>query len=60
MNDILKTGFRVVVNQHGQHSIWPLDRPLPSGWRGVSVIGTREECLNEIEKLWPDPSVRVG
>ncbi|HEU4728930.1 MAG TPA: MbtH family protein [Kofleriaceae bacterium] len=51
------TVFQVVVNHRGQHSIWPVERPLPEGWRSISVGsvgGTRAACLAYIEEHWTD------
>ena len=46
--------FTVVVNHEEQYSIWPADRDMPLGWRGVGVEGTKDECLDHIEKVWTD------
>jgi MbtH protein len=46
--------YTVVVNHEEQYSIWPDDRPLPSGWRSVGVTGTKPACLDHIEKVWTD------
>jgi MbtH protein len=44
--------FQVVVNQHGQYSIWPAGRPVPDGWHAASGLETRERCLAYIEEHW--------
>jgi MbtH protein len=44
----------VVLNDEEQYSIWPEDRPLPTGWRSSGIAGTREECLSEIARVWVD------
>lgn len=46
--------YRVVLNEEEQYSVWPLDRPVPAGWREDGVSGTKEECLAHIEKVWVD------
>ncbi len=46
--------FTVVVNHEEQYSIWPTDRDMPLGWRSVGVEGTKDECLDHIEKEWTD------
>ncbi len=46
--------YQVVVNEEAQYSIWPDGRPLPDGWRGLSVTGTKEACLAHIEAVWTD------
>lgn len=45
--------FAVVANHHGQHSIWPLNRPsVPEGWEAVGFEGGEEECLDHIAGVW--------
>lgn len=44
----------VVVNHEEQYSIWPVDRPLPAGWRQQGVTGTEAECLEYIDQTWTD------
>ncbi|MFD5247397.1 MbtH family protein [Amycolatopsis sp. NPDC058340] len=44
----------MVVNDEEQYSIWPADRSLPLGWKEDGVSGTKEECLNHIERTWTD------
>lgn len=44
----------VVVNHEEQYSIWAADRDLPAGWRAEGTSGTREECLDHIERVWTD------
>ncbi|MFJ4715421.1 MbtH family protein [Streptomyces sp. NPDC088785] len=46
--------YAVVVNDEGQHSIWPAHRDVPAGWRDIDVRGSREECLDHIEREWTD------
>lgn len=46
--------YQVVVNHEAQFSIWPLDRPLPFGWRAAGFEGAREACLAHIEEVWTD------
>ena len=46
--------YGVVSNHEQQFSIWPVERPVPSGWREVGVTGTREECLAHVEQVWTD------
>ncbi|MFJ9107686.1 MbtH family protein [Streptomyces sp. NPDC102283] len=45
---------QVVVNDEEQYSLWPVDRPLPAGWRAEGSTGTRQECLDRIEAIWTD------
>lgn len=46
--------YVVVVNAEEQYSIWRDDDPPPDGWQTVGVRGTRDECLDHIEKVWTD------
>lgn len=51
--DDLQT-YRVVVNHEDQYSIWPADRDLPTGWRDAGEVGSKQECLAHIDKVWVD------
>ncbi|MET0498206.1 MAG: MbtH family NRPS accessory protein [Steroidobacteraceae bacterium] len=46
--------FVVVMNEEQQYSIWPQCRSVPVGWRSAGVAGTKEECLEYIERVWTD------
>lgn len=46
--------YRVVMNHEEQYSIWPDHKPIPPGWRDVQKKGTKDECLDHIEKVWTD------
>lgn len=46
--------YKVVVNHEEQFSIWPEDRPSPSGWEEAGKRGSREECLEFIGQVWTD------
>jgi MbtH protein len=46
--------YQVVVNDEEQYSIWPTDRPAPSGWSATGPAGPRQECLDYIGKVWTD------
>jgi len=53
----------VVVNHEEQYSIWRLDEPLPKGWRAEATMGTEDECLAHIGRVWTDmrpSSIRDG
>ncbi|MGW2651059.1 MbtH family protein [Streptomyces sp. NPDC001393] len=46
--------YRVVVNLEEQYSIWPSGRDLPEGWTEVGVQGSKDDCLDHIERVWTD------
>jgi len=46
--------YRVVMNDEEQYSIWPADRENAPGWRDEGFAGSREQCLDHIEKVWHD------
>jgi len=48
------TVFNVVINIEDQYSIWPVDKPIPHGWRAVGKSGLKPECLAYIEEVWTD------
>ncbi|MDP9441185.1 MAG: MbtH family protein [Actinomycetota bacterium] len=50
--------FQVVVNDEDQHSLWPAERDLPTGWRHVWGPDTQDECLLHIEAVWTDITPR--
>jgi MbtH protein len=45
--------YLVLVNDEGQHSIWPTFAAVPGGWQEV-YSGPRAQCLEYIEKNWTD------
>ncbi|MCX4524116.1 MULTISPECIES: MbtH family protein [unclassified Streptomyces] len=46
--------FLVLVNEEGQHSLWPSFAEVPAGWRTVFGADTREACLAHVEANWTD------
>jgi MbtH protein len=46
--------FRVLVNEYGQHSLWPAFRAAPAGWAEIGPTGDRKHCLDWIETNWKD------
>lgn len=46
--------FSVVINDEGQHSIWPDFKPVPDGWRKTGVGGLKKDCLAHIALVWTD------
>lgn len=46
--------YRVLVNDEGQHSLWPDALAVPSGWRSAFGPDTRPHCLGFISSSWTD------
>ncbi|MCP9823851.1 MbtH family NRPS accessory protein [Synechococcus sp. EJ6-Ellesmere] len=46
--------YQVVVNQEDQHSIWPVGKAIPHGWRSTGFSGVRSDCLDYIAISWTD------
>ncbi|TCO60572.1 MbtH family protein [Actinocrispum wychmicini] len=46
--------YLVLVNDEGQHSLWPSFAPIPNGWHPVFGEQTRQSCLDYIEQNWVD------
>ncbi|MFC9430223.1 MbtH family protein [Streptomyces sp. NPDC056987] len=46
--------FLVLVNDEGQHSLWPSFAQVPGGWTTVFDENTREACLEFVETHWTD------
>jgi uncharacterized protein YbdZ (MbtH family) len=44
--------FLALVNDEGQHSLWPDSLDVPAGWRVVEGPGTRDGCTAYIEDNW--------
>lgn len=54
MDDSDQAVFQVVHNDEEQYSIWWVDRELPVGWHAEGTVGTRQECLDHIGRIWTD------
>lgn len=50
--------YVVVVNDEEQYSIWFADREPPAGWTPDGTRGTRQQCLEHIERVWTDLTPR--
>ncbi|MGI5163172.1 MbtH family protein [Spirillospora sp. CA-253888] len=46
--------FLVLVNDEGQHSLWPSFIDVPDGWNTVFGEAGRQECLDYIDAHWTD------
>jgi MbtH protein len=46
--------YLVLVNDEGQHCIWPSFADVPDGWTVAHQEDTRAACLEFIEENWTD------
>ncbi|MET8683360.1 MbtH family protein [Streptomyces atriruber] len=46
--------FLVLVNDEGQHSLWPSFSEVPGGWTTAFGEDSRDACLEYIETNWTD------
>ncbi|MFC6020164.1 MbtH family protein [Plantactinospora solaniradicis] len=46
--------FFVLVNDEGQHSLWPAFADVPAGWTTAFGADARQACLDYVEKNWTD------
>ena len=46
--------FKVLVNDEGQHSLWPAFADVPAGWEVRVQDSPRSDCLSFIEENWTD------
>ncbi|MFD7079621.1 MbtH family protein [Streptomyces sp. NPDC002181] len=46
--------YLVLVNDEGQHSLWPEGNAVPAGWTVALAAAPRAECLAYVERSWSD------
>ena len=46
--------FMVLVNEEGQHSLWPGSKEVPAGWACVHPASSKAEALAYVEANWTD------
>ncbi|MFF9090315.1 MbtH family protein [Streptomyces sp. NPDC014991] len=46
--------YLVLVNDEGQHSLWPSFVKVPAGWTVVHGEDSRDACLAFVEEHWTD------
>lgn len=44
----------MLINDEGQHSLWPTYIDVPAGWRVAFGEASRQECLDFVEESWTD------
>ncbi|MEU1882656.1 MbtH family protein [Streptosporangium sp. NPDC020072] len=50
--------FLVLVNEQGQHSLWPVFAAVPAGWAVTHGPAGREDCLGHVRRHWTDTRPR--
>ena len=46
--------YLVLVNDEGQHSLWPAFAEVPGGWTVALPETGRQSCLDYVEQNWTD------
>lgn len=46
--------FLVLINDEGQHSLWPDFVEIPAGWTSTFGPAARQSCLDYVETHWTD------
>lgn len=46
--------YYVLVNDEGQHSLWPTFIEVPAGWTIIHNSDSRAACLEFINQNWTD------
>lgn len=46
--------YLVLVNDEGQHSLWPQFADVPGGWTAAFGPDSRADCLAYVETHWTD------
>jgi MbtH protein len=44
----------VLVNDEGQHSLWPVFADIPAGWNRAYGPDQRQACRDYVETHWTD------
>jgi MbtH protein len=52
--DALDGSFSVLVNDEGQHCLWPDFAEIPAGWTVAHGPAGRDSCLEYVEAHWID------
>jgi len=46
--------YAVLINDEGQHSLWPLFADVPAGWTVAHGPADRDACLDYVTSHWTD------
>lgn len=52
--EIADASYLVLVNDLGQHSLWPEAIDVPAGWQVVFGGAERQACLDHVAAGWTD------
>jgi len=52
--DVAEAMYFVLVNEEGQHSLWPVFADVPKGWSAVHGPDDRAGCLDHVNVHWTD------
>lgn len=52
--DDTEGSFFVLVNEEGQHSLWPVFAEVPAGWTIAHPEASRDTCLAYVNEHWTD------
>jgi len=46
--------FYVLINDEGEHSLWPTFAAVPTDWQIAHGAASRDSCLEYVETHWLD------
>jgi MbtH protein len=46
--------YVVLINDEGQHSLWPSHIKQPAGWEQIKGESSKQDCTEFIEANWTD------
>jgi MbtH protein len=46
--------YHVLINDEGQHSLWPTFVEVPQGWTIILEAKSRAECFEFVNRNWTD------
>jgi MbtH protein len=42
----------ILINDRGEHCLWPACTPIPKGWREVGPEGSADQCAAWVDRQW--------
>jgi MbtH protein len=54
------SAFAVLINDQGQHSLWPAAAEIPAGWSIAFQPNSRQACIEYINENWTDMRPRTA